>query len=108
MRLDQRVFQHFIYHFSELFDRERLLKGWLFTVALGDAGCAVTCGENKWTFTGFDNFGDWRNHLAIEVHIEDSKVELGRLDELDCLANPRQLRLPRYGLALQACRPPSS
>jgi len=95
--LGDRALQHFVYHFGELFYREWLLKSWLITVAVRDADRAVPGGKNKRTPIFFDDVGHWRNHLPIEVHIEDGKIKLYRLDELDGLAN--LTRFACYGVA---------
>ena len=51
------------------------MEGRLITIALGDACCAVSRGENKWTPTRFNHAGYRRDHLAIDIHVKDGKIK---------------------------------
>src|SRR6185437_10459263 len=80
--LGRLALQRGVDHPGKRFELERLLQRRAIAIFLRQARRAVAGGEDKGTVARLDQFGDRRNHLAVDVDVEDRDVEFGRLREL--------------------------
>ena len=69
------------------FELERLLQRGAVAIFFRQAGGAVAGCEDEGTVARLDQFGDRRNHLAVDVDVENGEVELGGLRKPDRLAD---------------------
>src|SRR6185436_16171023 len=83
----RRNIQGSVDHLPQLFDQKWFLQRGLIAIFRRNARRAVTGRENERKISCLYQFGHRCDHVAIDVDVEDGKLEFGRLGKLDGVAN---------------------
>jgi hypothetical protein len=78
--------------FSTARQLERLLQRRAVAILLGQARGAIAGRKDERPVARIDQFGNRRDHLAVDVDVEDGEVEISGLGELDRLVDIAGLR----------------
>src|ERR1700722_10273626 len=85
--LNRRALQRGVDHLRQGFDLEGFLKGGPVAEFFRKPGGAVAGRKDEWTIARLDQFGNGRNHLAIDIDVEDGEVVLAALRQPDRLVD---------------------
>src|SRR5229473_4194773 len=85
--LDRRALERALDHPRQGFELERFLQCRTVAIFFRKARGAIAGREDERAIARLDQFGDRRNHLAVDVDVENGEVELGALRQPDRLVD---------------------